>query len=76
LGLRHDLVGQETTGVGGFGKAMRTIPVILDICEKIKQYSSSDAWIINFTNPSGIITQAIKDHTDLNAIGLCNVPLP
>ena len=75
LGLRHDLVGQETTGVGGFGKAMRTIPVILDICEKIKEYSSPDAWILNFTNPSGIITQAIKDHTDLNAIGLCNVPL-
>lgn len=75
LGLRHDLVGQETTGVGGFGKAMRTIPVILDICDKIEKYSSPNAWVINFTNPSGIITQAIKDHTDLNAIGLCNVPI-
>lgn len=75
LGLRHNLVGQETTGVGGFGKAMRTIPVILDICEKVKEYSTPNAWVINFTNPSGIITQAIKDHTDLNAIGLCNVPI-
>lgn len=75
IGLKYNLVGQETTGVGGFAKAMRTIPEILDIASEIKQYASPDCWVINFTNPSGIITQAINDYTDLNVIGLCNIPI-
>jgi 6-phospho-beta-glucosidase len=74
LGLRHGLIGQETTGIGGMAKALRTIPVIMDICADIEKTAPS-AWIINFTNPSGIITQTILNHTRCKCIGLCNVPL-
>ncbi len=75
IGLKYNLIGQETTGVGGFAKAMRTIPKILEIASEIKKYASPDCQVINFTNPSGIITQAINDYTDLNVIGLCNIPI-
>ena len=74
LGLRHDLIGQETTGIGGMAKALRTIPVIMDLCEEVRQVAP-DAWIINFTNPSGLITEAILNQTDTKCIGLCNVPI-
>ncbi|MBW1871104.1 MAG: 6-phospho-beta-glucosidase [Deltaproteobacteria bacterium] len=74
LGLRHGLVGQETTGVGGFAKALRTIPVILQLCREIEQYCP-DAWLINFTNPSGLVTEAIIKHGRARAMGLCNIPL-
>ncbi|MBZ0272120.1 6-phospho-beta-glucosidase [bacterium] len=75
LGLRHGLVGQETTGVGGMAKALRTIPVILDICRDVTKVAR-DAWIINFTNPSGLITEMILNHTDAErCVGLCNVPI-
>ena len=74
LGLRHNLIGQETTGIGGMAKALRTIPVIEKLCADIKELSP-DAWIINFTNPSGLITEYILNHTDCKCIGLCNVPL-
>ena len=74
LGLRHGLIGQETTGIGGMAKALRTIPVIMDLCEDVHKFAK-DAWIINFTNPSGIITEAILNHTPCKCIGLCNVPL-
>jgi len=73
LGLRHGLIGQETTGIGGMAKALRTLPVILDICADVNRLCP-DAWLINFTNPSGLITQAISDHGNVKAIGLCNVP--
>lgn len=72
--LKHDLIGQETTGAGGFAKALRTIPVILDICKEIEELSP-DAWLINFTNPAGIITEAVLNHSRVKAIGLCNVPI-
>ncbi|SNX53322.1 6-phospho-beta-glucosidase [Thermoanaerobacterium sp. RBIITD] len=72
--LKYDVIGQETTGPGGFAKAQRTIPVILDICEDIEELSP-DAWLINFTNPSGIITETVLKHTNVKAIGLCNVPI-
>jgi len=72
--LKYDLIGQETTGAGGFAKAMRTIPVMLEICELIEKYAKKDAWLINFTNPAGMITEAITKHTDINVLGLCNVP--
>ncbi len=75
IGLKHNIVGQETTGVGGFAKAMRTIPEILSITSEIKKYANPGCQIINFTNPSGIITQAISDYTDFNVIGLCNIPI-
>ncbi|GAB6099943.1 6-phospho-beta-glucosidase [Halanaerocella petrolearia] len=72
--LEYDCIGQETTGAGGMTKALRTIPVILDICEDIEELAP-DAWLINFTNPSGIITETVNKHTNVNAIGLCNVPV-
>jgi Alpha-galactosidases/6-phospho-beta-glucosidases, family 4 of glycosyl hydrolases len=72
--LRYHVIGQETTGPGGFAKALRTIPVILDICKDMKELCP-DAWLINFTNPSGIITETVLNHTDIKAIGLCNVPI-
>lgn len=72
--LRYNVIGQETTGPGGFAKALRTIPVILDICKDMKELCPG-AWLINFTNPSGVVTEAVLKYTDIKAIGLCNVPI-
>ena len=72
--LNSDVIGQETTGPGGTLKAWRTIPVALDIARNMEKYAP-DAWYINFANPSGIITEALLNHTDLKVIGLCNMPL-
>lgn len=72
--LKYNIVGQETTGPGGFTKALRTIPVILEMCRDIERICP-DAWLINFTNPSGIVTEAIHRHTNVKCIGLCNVPI-
>ncbi|MBN2494179.1 MAG: 6-phospho-beta-glucosidase [Deltaproteobacteria bacterium] len=74
LGLRHDLVGQETTGVGGFAKALRTIPVMLDLCARM-ELRCPEAWLINFTNPSGLVTEALLKHGRERSIGLCNNPI-
>jgi len=74
LGLKYQLIGQETTGVGGFAKALRTIPVMLNIARKVEQLAP-DAWIINFTNPAGIVTEAVSRYTKAKIIGLCNVPI-
>ncbi|MHA6481925.1 6-phospho-beta-glucosidase [Paenibacillus sp. strain BS8-2] len=71
--LQYDLIGQETCGIGGFFKAMRTIPVMLDIARRMEQLCP-DAWLINFSNPAGIITEAILNHTNVKMLGLCNVP--
>ncbi|GAB3806858.1 6-phospho-beta-glucosidase [Virgibacillus kimchii] len=72
--IRHGLIGQETTGAGGFMKAMRTIPVILDICRDIEELAP-DAWLLNFTNPAGIVTEAILKYSNVKAAGLCNNPI-
>lgn len=72
--LKYNLIGQETTGIGGFFKALRTIPVLLDIGERMKRLCPN-AWMINFTNPSGICAQALLDHTNVKMMGLCNAPL-
>jgi 6-phospho-beta-glucosidase len=72
--LRHHTIGQETTGAGGFAKALRTIPVILDIDRDMAD-RCPDAWLVNFTNPSGIITEALRLHGRGRAVGLCNYPL-
>jgi len=72
--LKYDVIGQETTGPGGTFKAFRTIPVTLEIAKDMEKYAP-DAWYINFTNPSGIMTEAILKHTNLNAVGLCNNPI-
>lgn len=71
--LKHGLIGQETCGIGGFFKAMRTIPVMLDIARRMEKLCP-DAWLINFSNPAGIITEAILNHTRVKMLGLCNVP--
>ena len=72
--LSHGLIGQETNGAGGMFKAFRTIPVILDIVKDIQELCPN-AWMINFTNPAGMITEAIYRYTNFKkAIGLCNVP--
>lgn len=74
LGLKYNLIGQETTGVGGFAKALRTIPVLLDIAHKVEKLAPK-AWIINFTNPAGIVTEAVQRYSKAKIIGLCNVPV-
>ncbi len=72
--LRHGVIGQETTGAGGFSKAMRTLPVLLNIAKTIERYDNK-AILINFTNPAGMMTEALLKHTKVKTIGLCNVPL-
>jgi 6-phospho-beta-glucosidase len=75
LGNRHGLIGQETTGIGGMAKALRTIPVILNVAEDIKKLSPQ-ALLINFTNPSGLITEALTRYApQVNSVGLCNATL-
>lgn len=72
--LSKGMLGQETNGVGGFAKALRTIPVILDICKDMERLCP-DAFLINFTNPAGMVTEAVLRYTKIKAIGLCNVPV-
>ena len=72
--LRYQRIGQETTGAGGFAKALRSVPVILDICKDMEELCPN-AWLINFANPSGILTEAVLNHTSVKAIGLCNCPI-
>jgi 6-phospho-beta-glucosidase len=72
--LKYGVIGQETTGPGGFMKAMRTIPVTMGIARDVERYSP-DAWYLNFTNPSGIITEALLKHSAVKVIGLCNNPI-
>ena len=74
LPLRFGCVGQETTGPGGFAKALRTVPVVLDVAEQVARWADPTAWIIDFTNPVGIVTQALLDDGH-RAMGLCNVAL-
>lgn len=70
----HGYIGQETTGFGGFANAMRTIPESLKIARCIMD-NAKNAMLINFTNPSGIITEAITKYSDVNVVGLCNSPI-
>ena len=71
---RLGYIGQETTGPGGFAKALRTIPAILDIAHQMEEHAPG-ATMINFTNPAGIITEAVLNHSRVKAIGLCNGPI-
>jgi len=71
---RFGCIGQETTGPGGFAKALRTVPVVLDLAEEVGRRSAPDAWIVDFTNPVGIVSQALLD-AGHRAIGLCNVAI-
>lgn len=74
LPLRYGTIGQETTGAGGFAKALRTVPVVLDIAERAARRAAPGAWLVDFTNPVGIVTQALLDEGH-RAIGLCNVAI-
>lgn len=74
LGLRHNIIGQETTGVGGFAKSLRTIPILLNVAHEMER-SAPNSWLINFTNPAGIITEAALKHSKQPTIGLCNIPI-
>jgi 6-phospho-beta-glucosidase len=67
-------VGQETTGAGGLAKALRTVPVVLDIAERARKLAAPDAWVVDFTNPVGIVTRALLD-AGHRAVGLCNVAI-
>jgi 6-phospho-beta-glucosidase len=72
--LRFGCIGQETTGPGGLAKALRTVPVVLDVAEETARRAAPGAWIVDFTNPVGIVTQALLDEGH-RAIGLCNVAI-
>lgn len=73
--LSYGILGQETNGAGGIFKAFRTVPVILEIVEEMKELCP-DAWLINFTNPAGMVTEAVLRYGKFDKIvGLCNVPI-
>ncbi|MFC5404446.1 6-phospho-beta-glucosidase [Cohnella soli] len=72
--LKYNCIGQETTGAGGFAKALRTIPVILDICREMEELAPN-AFLLNFTNPAGIVTEAALKYSKIKTIGLCNLPI-
>lgn len=74
LGLRHHIIGQETTGVGGFACALRTIPRILEIAHAMEELTPQ-GFLVNFTNPAGINTEAVLKHSAIRTVGLCNVPI-
>ena len=74
LPLACGCIGQETTGAGGFAKAMRTVPVVLEIADRVRTRAAPDAWIVDFTNPVGIVTRALLD-AGHRAVGLCNVAI-
>jgi len=72
--MEFGIIGQETTGPGGFAMALRTIPVMLDLAGEMETLSPN-GWLINFTNPSGLITEALNRHSQVRSIGLCNGPI-
>lgn len=74
ISLKYGLSGQETNGLGGFANACRTIPIALEIAADMERLCP-DAWLLNFTNPSGMVTEAILRHSRIKAVGLCNVPV-
>jgi 6-phospho-beta-glucosidase len=75
LGKRHGLVGQETTGIGGMAKAMRTIPVLLKLAKDMEELAPG-AMLVNFTNPSGLVTEALQRYApQVPSVGVCNAPI-
>ncbi len=72
--LRYGCIGQETTGPGGFAKALRTVPVVLELAEETAKRGAEGAWFVDFTNPTGLVTQALLDEGH-RALGLCNVAI-
>lgn len=75
LGKRHGLIGQETTGIGGMAKAMRTIPVLLKLARDMQELAPG-AMLVNFTNPSGLVTEALQRYAPkVPSVGVCNAPI-
>ena len=75
LGKRHGLIGQETTGIGGMAKAMRTIPVLLKLAGDMEELAPG-AMLVNFTNPSGLVTEALQRYAPaVPSVGVCNAPI-
>ncbi len=72
--LRHGVIGQETTGPGGFAMALRTIPVMLDVARDMERICP-EAWLINYTNPTGIVAAALHWHTKVKVLSICDVPI-
>jgi len=72
--LQYGVIGQETVGAGGFANALRTIPVALEIAYDMEQLCPN-AFLFNFTNPSGLVTEAIATHSRIRVVGLCNLPI-
>lgn len=72
--LKHGLIGQETTGIGGFLKALRTVPVILDVARRMEK-ACPRAALINFSNPSGLVAEAVANRSSIRMLGLCNGPI-
>jgi len=72
--LKHGVLGQETTGPGGFAMALRTIPAMLRYAQLIQE-AAPDALLVNFTNPVGIVMQALHDHSQVRAVGICDGPI-
>src|SRR5439155_22457772 len=70
IAMENGFAGQETTGPGGFAMALRTIPVALTHAQVVARYAP-DAWLINYTNPAGLITQALMNHSTARVIGIC-----
>lgn len=71
---KYHMIGQETNGLGGFTNACRTIPIALQIAKEM-EILCPDAWLLNFTNPSGMVTEALLKHSRIKTVGLCNVPV-
>lgn len=74
LPVQFGCIGQETTGPGGFAKALRTVPVVLELAEETARRAAPGAWFVDFTNPTGLVTQALLD-AGHRALGLCNVAI-
>ncbi|AJW78002.1 6-phospho-beta-glucosidase [Clavibacter michiganensis] len=74
LGMAHGVIGQETVGYGGISYALRTLPVVMDLAERIR-VQAPDAWVINFTNPAGVVTESMSRVLGDRVIGICDSPI-
>jgi len=74
IALKHNVLGQETIGAGGFAMALRTIPVLVEYCQLAKKHAKPHVRIFNFTNPSGLVTQALRSEGFTNVYGICDAP--
>ncbi|USE01683.1 6-phospho-beta-glucosidase [Vibrio sp. SCSIO 43133] len=74
IALKYRVIGQETNGLGGFSNACRTIPIALEIAKEMEALCPN-AWLLNFTNPSGMVTEALTKYSTIKTVGLCNVPV-